>query len=287
MVGTGTVFADVADLRTSAVKFPPAGGGRIRIVAAGNARLSTIIPLADGRIVVDQIAAGRHRLAALEPGKDPVPLIITNEETAGPATGLGAHDVAFLIGGEPWRTIAVASPLNRRVTRRIPFDKGPITSLAGSPDGRTIYCAAGGSIWAIPPVGEPRKICAGESAAADPDGLSLLVQVREAPKTRLVRVPLAGGVPQELPLNGPFHLTFESVNSGGISRDGRLLVPLTSLDSWFFVPGMIDLISGPMNRIAVDHFGDYHALAWMPDGEVAAVVTELHASIWKFSREGR
>jgi hypothetical protein len=123
---------------------------------------------------------------------------------------------------------------------------------------RTIYCAAGGSIWAIPPLGEPRRICAGESAVADSDGLSLLVQVMEAPKTRLVRVPLEGGAPRELPLNGPFHLTFEPLNSAEISRDGRLLVPLTSLDSWFFVPGMIDLATGRMHRVAVDHFGDYH-----------------------------
>jgi hypothetical protein len=287
MVGTGNVFADVPVVRTNVMRLPPAGDERIQSVAAGNAQLSTVVPLADGRIVVDQVAAGRHRLAALEPGKDPVPLIVTNEETAGPATALGAKEVAFLIGGEPWRTIAVASPSNGRVTRRIPFDQGPITSLAGSPEGRTIYCAAGGSIWAIPPFGEPRKISAGESAAADPDGLSLLVQVREAPKTRLVRVPLAGGAPQELPLNGPFHLTFHPVNSAAISREGRLLVPLTSLDSWFFVPGMIDLTTGRMTRIAVDHFGDYHSMAWMPNGEPVAVVTAFHSSIWKFTREGR
>jgi predicted Ser/Thr protein kinase len=286
MAGTGSIFADVPDLRVSVARFSP-GGGRTRIAPAGNARLATIAPLADGRIVVDQIAAGRHRLVVLEPGKDPVPLIITNEETAGPVTGLGAHEIAFLIGGEPWRTIAVASSSNRRVTRRIPFDKGPITSLAASPNGATIYCAAGGSIWAIPPSGEPRRICAGEGAAADPDGRSLLVKVMEAPKTRLVRVPLDGSAAREIPLDGQFHLTFDPLNAAAISRDDRLLVPLTSLDSWFFVPGTIDLATGRVHRIAVDQFGDYHSMAWMPDGEAAAVVAGLHDSIWKFTPEGR
>jgi hypothetical protein len=41
-----------------------------------------------------------------------------------------------------------------------------------------------------------------------------------------------------------------------------------------------------MHRIAVDHFGDYHSMAWMPDGEAAAMVTEFHSSIWKFTPEG-
>jgi hypothetical protein len=137
-----------------------------------------------------------------------------------------------------------------------------------------------------PLFGRAPEICAGDSAAADPDGLTLLVQVMEAPKTRLVRVPVDGGAPREIPLDGPFHLTFDPVNSAGISRGGRLLVPLTTLDSWFFAPGMIDLATGRMHRIAVDHFGDYHSMAWMPDGEAAASVTGFHAPIWKFTPEG-
>jgi hypothetical protein len=38
-------------------------------------------------------------------------------------------------------------------------------------------------------------------------------------------------------------------------------------------------------QAVVCHFGDYHSMAWMPDGEAAAVVAALHASIWKFTRE--
>jgi WD40 repeat protein len=283
----GSVYADGDEGQNILVRFP-ADGGRASRIASRVEGWGATLPLADGRIVMQQDVARLPRLVALESGKEPVPIVTTNEETAAPMTAVGTGELAFLIGGKPRRTIAIASLGNGRVTRRIPFDKGPIKSLAASPDGKTIYCSAGGSIWAIPEAGEPRKICAGESVAADPDGKSLLVQVIQTPRTRLLRVPLDGGAPREIALNGPFHLTFDSVNSVEISRDGKLLlVPLASLDNWSYVPGVIDLATGRMTRIKTDQSGDYHSMAWTPDGQVVAGASEVRSTIWKFTPESR
>jgi len=286
----GSIYLSGETFRSNYSRFAAEGGRVSKIASIGRASFASLIPLADGRVIAAQLMGGRQRVVTLSSGKDPVPIASTNEETSPPVTTLGAGDLAFLIGPEPRRTIGVASLANGRVTRRIPFDKGRILSLASSPDGKTIYASAAGSIWAIPQGSQdpPRKICPGESVAADPDGKSLLVQVIEAPKTRLLRVPLDGGAPREIALNGPFHMTFDTLNSAEVSRDGRrLLVPLASLDSWFFVPGVIDLATGKMTRIPTDLSGDVHAMAWMPDGQVAAEANELRAEMWKFTPESK
>ena len=94
-----------------------------------------------------------------------------------------------------------------------------------------------------------------------------------------------GGPEHEISLNGPFHLTFAAINSDGVDQDGRLVVPLAARDSWFFAPGIIDLATGRMTRIPVDHFGDYHYMAWAPDGQVIAAARELRSALWKFRPE--
>jgi len=284
----GSVYVEALNFRQIVSKLPPAGGRATRIAGAPSGLfLESLASLPDGRVVLGQRSANRNRLMALQPGKEPATFIMTGEETAPPVTRVGAGEVAFLLGGEPRRTIGVASLATGRIQRRIPFDRGPIGSLDASPDGRTIYCGAGGSIWAIPAAGEARRICAGESAAAAPDGKSLLVHVLEVPKSRLLRVPLDGGAPREIALNGPFHLTFDPLNSAQLSGDGRLLAPLASLDDWYFVPGVIDLATGRMTRIPTDSLGDVHGMAWTPDGQVLVEANELRSGIWKFTPEKR
>jgi hypothetical protein len=54
------------------------------------------------------IATLEWSLMAIEKGKNPVPLVITTEETAAPMTVAGPHAIAFAIG--PFRTIPSPSP---------------------------------------------------------------------------------------------------------------------------------------------------------------------------------
>jgi serine/threonine protein kinase len=289
----GNLYVDQLDQPLNVLRFSTAGGyaqkvGAIRARGQQLALLPQLAVLSDGRAIAPDAFGGRARLVVVEVGKDPVPLVNTPEETAPPVTVAGPLHIAFLIGPEPRHTIAMAAISNGRITSRIHFDKGTITSLACSPDGKTLFCAAGGAVWSIPVSGRgPRKICPGDSVAVDPAGQNLLVQVVTRPKPRLIRVPLDGGPEQELPLNGPFHLAWAPIASNSISRDGRILVPLALPDSWFFAPGIIDLQTGRMTRIPVDHFGDYHHMAWTSDGQVIAAARDLRAAIWKFQPRGR
>src|SRR5262249_34680793 len=107
--------------------------------------------------------------------------------------------------------------------------------------------------------------------------------VVEAPKTRLFEVPLNGEAEHEIPLSGPGGpSTLDPVNSRSLSRDGRLLSALVQPDNWFFPPGIVNLSTGRVTRIPVDHFGDYHFVLWGADGQVIAGAHDLRSTLWRF-----
>jgi hypothetical protein len=218
-----------------------------------------------------------------EAGKDPVSLVNTAEETAAPVAAMGPSEVAFLIGPEPRRTIAVAAVASGRITRRIHFDKGAIKSLVSAPDGKTLYCVAGGMVWAIPRSGEPTKIRAGDAVSIDPGGLALLVQEIQAPASRLVRMSLNGTAEQEIPREGSL-APAGRINAGSMGKDGRILSPLEG-SAWLWVPGLIDSVTGRSTPIPVDYITDFHSIAWAPDGRVVAVGLDLRATMWRFQPE--
>ncbi len=69
---------------------------------------------------------------------------------------------------------------------------------------------------------------------------------------------------------------------GGLSADGRLLVPLAPRDSWFNPPGIIDTATGRITRIPSDNQSDYRSMGWTRDGQVIALKNGLRATLWKF-----
>ncbi|MBV9083234.1 MAG: protein kinase [Acidobacteriaceae bacterium] len=283
----GSVYVDQDDEPVELVRFA-ARGGHVQRIAAVQPYIPWSLVLSDGRLVFEQVSGARSRLALLETGKLPTSLLNTSEETYGPITLAGPDKIGFLIGRGARRAIAVAGLSNGHIIRRIPFVKGEISSLASSPDGTVLYCSANGGIWSVSPSsGELHKLRAGDSAAVDPQGRHLFVQIVETPKVRLIRVPLDGGAEQEIPLTGALHLAPYPISSGAISSDGRLLAPLASADSTWFPPGIIDLASGRTIRIPVDRRGDYRNMAWSPDGQVIAGAASLHAAIWKFQPDLR
>jgi eukaryotic-like serine/threonine-protein kinase len=287
-IGTdGSIYSDQQLLSRLVLRFAREGGHAEKVVSLPLGNYGQMCVLPGDRIAFFSLVGDRSRLMTVEVGKNPVPLLNTNEETAPPLTAAGANEVAFLIGPESNRFIALASTANGRITQRIRLDKGPIGSLAASPDGKTLYCAAGGTVWSVPRAGEPRKLCAGDQVAVEPGGQNLLVKVIETPRVRLIRVPLNGAPPREIPFAGPWRLTPYPLESAGITKDGRMIAQLASLDSWYFVPGLIDLETGKTTRIAVDFLGDYLSLAWTSGGWIVAEVNEFRSSLWRFRPEGR
>ncbi|HJZ97140.1 MAG TPA: protein kinase, partial [Candidatus Solibacter sp.] len=142
----GAIYADQVSGRSNLLRFPAEGGHATTLLASGGAVGSAEL-MPDGRALATLFRSPHTHLVIVEAGKDLIQPIHTPDDTSNPTTLVGLHDVAFLIGAAPSKTIAVASLATGRISRRIPLDKGVITSLAASPDGATIYAAAGGAIW--------------------------------------------------------------------------------------------------------------------------------------------
>jgi len=79
--------------------------------------------------------------------------------------------------------------------------------MAGSPDGTTIFYVDSGTVWAVPAGdGEPRKIRGGNSVAVDPRGQDLLISLNETAGVRLIRMSIAGGSEQAVPVPNDLRL---------------------------------------------------------------------------------
>jgi hypothetical protein len=271
----------------SAVRSGHAAGVHVdRIATLASSALSStqgdyFAVLPDGRAVWTEVNGGRKRVMVVEAGKDPVPLVSTREETFGPLTAVGAGEVAFMIGSNGNPSIGLAALANGRVTRQLSFDKGSVTSIAASPNGKTIYAVAEGLVWALPITGEaPRKIRTGDGVTVEIATQSLVVFMQQPGNNRFIRTPLAGGPEQEIP--GSFRLA--GIVDPGSIRNGRLVAPLAG-PHWYWPPGIFDLASGTSERILLDYTQDFHHMAWTPDGSVMAVAAGFRGSIWKFTRE--
>ena len=277
-----SVFLTLTDRPGELVRRSLAGGQSEQIASLPQVSNEMIAVLPDGRAVVTVRTGGRTRLAVVDKGKDPVALTSTPEETSAPFTVAGPREIAFVIGPAPHQTIAVADTASGRITRRIPLNKGEIVSLASSPDGKILYSAAGGVIWAVPSSGgEPRMIRAGDSVTADPSGRQLVISANESSKFRLFRVPVDGGSEQEIAAPaGSIALMSRFLSPNALNADGRLLHPLQ--DSWFNAPGLLDTATGRITRIASDDVSDYQSMAWLPDGRIMALHIGLRSTLWKF-----
>ena len=290
----GSVYVDQVSRGVELLRFPVEGGRPEKLAglppyeAPGEPwdTEEQLAVLPDGRVVVTVGTGGRSHLIAVEAGKERVRLINTSEENSGPLTAVGAGEVAFLIGPPPKRTIAVASTTNGRVLQRIPFDKGKIDSLAATPDGKTLFCAAGKNIWAIPRGGgEPRRLRAGDAVAVDPEGRYLVVQVTENPIIRLIQVPLDGGPEREIP-TGNGERPAESLGSNAVGRGGRIVMPVGA-STWYWPAGILDPAVGRFRRLPVDAVLDYHSLGWTPDGKVVAIGLGMQSGLWRFTPQPR
>lgn len=76
-------------------------------------------------------------------------------------------------------------------------------------------------------------------------------------------------------------------SSGSIDANGRLLVSLSPVDSWFNPIGILDTVTGRITRVPGDPLSDHHSAVWTPDGKIISTQAGLRATIWKFRMEGK
>jgi hypothetical protein len=236
--------------------------------------------LPDERVVWKQQIAGRNRLVIVADGKEPLPISSSTDQTNFPVALVGTEELAFALGPES-RSIGIASISTGMITRRIAFDKGTLTMMVATPDGQTLYCTAGGSIWMQPSAGGPAtRLRAGNVVAMDPAGKYMAVIDTFEGHSRLLKVALSDGAEQEIQISG--NARPAAMESGAINKDGMLLLGLAPPDSWFIEPAVIDFKSGHATMIPIDVQGDTFRMEWAADGQVLAAVAGVRASLWKF-----
>ncbi len=282
----GSVYLDQLDRPPEALRFGGSGGEPERVAISTTTGYGAALPLPDGRVLFPAAVAGRTRLLAAATGNEPVPLVDTREETTPPVTLVGQREVALLIGTPPDRSIAIVSLADGRIVRRLKGGRGAnFQNLAASSDGRTLYYAAGGSIWTLPSTdGEPRKVHAGDGVAVSPQGQDLIIKLIEKDGVRLVRLPASGGQEQPIPFRSQFRPTINALASNAVGRDGRVLLEVISADSWFYEVGVLDPRTGQLEKIPVKYDGDLFMPGWTADGRIAVMGQAMRANLWRFRR---
>jgi serine/threonine protein kinase len=288
----GSVYAALADQLAEIERLSTSGEPSERIagwsrVASGAAEQILMLP--DGRAIVPAVSSGHVSLVAIEKGKDAVPLVKTPEETSPPMTLAGPGVLAFVIGPSPHQTIALAEIASGRITGHLTPAKDGINSLTSSPDGRTLYFGAGGSIWAIAyNGGDSRRVCAGNTALMEPSGHSLTVTRVEGSKVTMFHVFLNGDPEREIPLDSAMPLDIShlgGISSGSMDTHGRLLASLFPPDSWFNPLGILDTATGRITRLTSENLSDHHSAVWTSDGHILATKLSDRVTIWKFQPE--
>jgi hypothetical protein len=298
MLVDGSIYLDEWERPTDILRFAFTGGPPETVASVprgvGTTRGggTTAIQISDGRILFLSGHAGRLRLLVARPGKDPVPFVQTEEETQ-EAVRLGENEVALVarqVGEEGPFNLVVASAADGRIVRRLGATHGatqgpPLANLAASPDAKTLYYSASGSIWAFPVAGGvPRKLAAGDSVAADSNGRDLIVMRSERDAVHLFRVPLSGGAEQPIPLRSTL-LIRGPLCANAVGKDGRILVDGETPDSWFDEVGILDPRTGKVEILAIPYSGDIWFPGWTPDGHILAVGARMQAGLWRYRPE--
>jgi hypothetical protein len=282
----GSLYVDQFDRLSDLLRFAPASGAVERFPLA-NVGHANPLPLPDGRVLLSGRNVGRDRVLVMAPGKDPIPFVATDEEATGPLAMVGKDTFVFVIGTVPARRLALASVADGRITRRLTrVDANAIQGLSGSPDGTTIFYVDSGTVWAVPAGdGEPRKIRAGNGVAVDPRGRDLWITLNEPAGVRLIRVPIAGG-PEQLvpvPLPGDLRLAAASLSRHSIGPDGRIAMQVAG--SWFWPAVIFDPATGRVQRIPGGDQADMSPPGWADDGRLVTVAVRYQGSLWRFRPE--
>jgi hypothetical protein len=249
-----------------------------------NARESQVLaPLPDGRLLVGSRSGERDRILVMQPGKPLTTLVDGDEETRAPATALGAHHVALMMGPRSAPDIAIVNTADGRLVRRFKAPTPDILALCASPDGRRLYYAAAGSVWGLSAEGgTPTKLGAGDSLTVEPESGDLIVKLDEGQRGRLVRMKAGEGVTEEIQVRGDLRLIPRSLVPGAV-RNGRLALSVASADSWFWHAATLDLKTGVVSKLSDYTSSDFHFVTWRADGVPIGFGYGISTALWRFT----
>jgi sugar lactone lactonase YvrE len=256
--------------RTESQPVPPPGNG-----------ISTVLPLGDGRTLLTALAGDGTRVMALAMGRDATPFMGTTEQSDGPLARLGDDRVVLRLGSGADRSVAIVSMATGQLIRRLTGLDA--TSLAGSPDGRTLYYVDARVVWAMPSDGgQPRKIRDGDAVATDPNGRYLVVLVNDIDQVRLFHVPLDGTAEHEIRVHGDLRFaTGAFLTSNAVAADGRIVVRVAPASEWFWPAAILDPRTGRLEMLPPGEGYDGHG-GWGPDGRAVYDAIGVQSTLWRF-----
>jgi len=277
----GSLYMDQVLERPEALRFPPGGGRPERLM--GDIVLGPVLQRADGTLLVSSLFAGHRRIAMGRPGTNPAPVSETRDETDVSTTKVGEDAVAFPLGPQGNRVIAIASLPDGRIGKRLPVPGGVIDILASSPDGRHIFYISGQKVWSVSTEGgEPTRITEGDGVAAGSE--QLVVTLNRNDGIHLLRLPLAGGEPVRVPLPSSPVLAETKLHPAAVGPDGRVLVEVNEPHVWFYRIATVEPKSGGVDLLPVDYNGDIWFPGWTPDGKIVATGLQYSFSLWRMRR---
>jgi eukaryotic-like serine/threonine-protein kinase len=278
----GALYLTLQDRPIEILRLGGSNGAVERLAAGPSLTPQGLVPLADGRILVPSSAGNRSRVLVVSPGKEATPLVETDEDTRPPMTAVGDRHAAVVIESGTASDIAIVVADSGRIVERFPAP-ARMSSLAASPDGRTLYVSAGGSISALPRGGgTPRALGAGDSITVDPQSGDLIVKLDAQERFNLVRIPASGGVARPIPFQGNFGMILKPLMPGAVWNN-QLVLPLSSADSWDWYAGTLDLRSGRVTRLAAEYAADFHYVTRGADGRPIAAGLGMTTTLWKFT----
>jgi tRNA A-37 threonylcarbamoyl transferase component Bud32 len=285
----GDLYLDQLDRPYEVLYYPASGGTPEALAGAENAsdEAHDSFQLPDGRSVIGSRVAGRRKLLAAGLGGELVTFIQTKEDNSFPACMVGKDKAAFMLGPPDKAVVALATAADGQIVKRFTeTPQGQVTALAASPDGATIYYVSQGVVWEMPiGGGQPHRFASGQSVAVDPGGKYVIAASTEIAGIRLTRYPVSRGTGTPIPVQGPLRLAPISLTPNAIGKDGKVLVSITSPDSWFYSAGILDQQTGKVERIPLNFPGDVFAPGWLPDGRVASAGLPTKVTLWRFRPE--
>jgi Tol biopolymer transport system component len=282
----GSIYTSQVSRSAEILRFGVSGENFRRVDTIPNPILvEPPLHLPDGRTLLTVVMAGNRRLVIAAPGKDSTPFVEGDEETGTPAALLDRDRVAFMIGRDKDRRIAIASLDSGRILRRLQgVQAGGISAMTASPDGKEIYFVESGIVWSIPTEdGTPQKIHVGDGVAAAPDGKSLTIQLARVGKVEWLRVDVGSGRAQPIAVKEAAIFPIATPpGPNAVGPDGRILMAINVTDSWFYPPAIFDPTTGKIQRIPIRYDADMFTPGWSADGKIIAVGHTMESALWRF-----
>jgi tRNA A-37 threonylcarbamoyl transferase component Bud32 len=276
----GSIYLDQMNRPAELVRYAPSTG-RLDRTPLPPSFSGGVFPLRDGRVLAAERSAGRLRIAAYAPGTDPTDFLGSRATSTFPIASLGSDQVLVRLTDSSGAALVAASASTGSITmRKAGLD---YQSLAGSPDGKTIFVADSGAIWSMPVAGgQRRRLAQGSAVATDPGGRYLVTQVIGSDGVRLLHVPLDGGAAHQIPVHGDTPVSINQLAPNAVATDGRIVVEVVSKGSWFWPAAILDPVTGKLSIVPPGLSYDMILGGWDTEGHVVATALGLECGLWRF-----